>query len=70
VVTARTAFLPVVCDGLCVLLEAKRLLAHTDRTVLSIATRLGFTEASNFGKFFTRHTGVTPLEFRKAGTTV
>ncbi|KQV93499.1 MULTISPECIES: AraC family transcriptional regulator [unclassified Streptomyces] len=53
-----------------VLLEAKRLLGHTDRTVLSIATRLGFTEASNFGKFFTRHTGVTPLEFRKASTTV
>jgi AraC-like DNA-binding protein len=53
-----------------VLLEAKRLLVYTDRTVLSIATRLGFTEASNFGKFFTRHTGVTPLEFRKASTTV
>lgn len=53
-----------------VLLEAKRLLAHTDRTVLSIATRLGFTEASNFGKFFTRHTGVTPVEFRKSSTAV
>ncbi|WEH20179.1 helix-turn-helix transcriptional regulator [Streptomyces sp. VNUA24] len=47
-----------------VALEAQRLLAHTDETVATIARRLGFVEPTNFGKFFTRHTGVTPGAFR------
>lgn len=51
-----------------VALEAKRLLAHTDRTVVSIATALGFDEPTNFNKFFTRIVGVTPLRFRERVT--
>ena len=47
-----------------VTLEAKRLLAHTDLPVATIARRLGFSEPSNFGKFFTRATGTTPGAFR------
>jgi len=47
-----------------VALEAKRLLAHTDVPVAAIAHRLGFTEPTNFGKFFTRETGETPGAFR------
>ncbi|WP_327699950.1 AraC family transcriptional regulator [Streptomyces sp. NBC_00459] len=54
-----------VIDGR-VALEARRLLAHTDEPVATIARRLGFPEATNFGKFFTRHTGVTPGAFRQA----
>lgn len=46
------------------LLEAQRLLAHTSLTAASIAERLGFTEATNFTKFFRRHTGLPPTEFR------
>ncbi|MBK3580729.1 AraC family transcriptional regulator [Streptomyces sp. MBT65] len=49
-----------------VALEAQRLLAHTDEPVATIARRLGFPEPTNFGKFFTRHTGVTPGAFRLA----
>jgi AraC-like DNA-binding protein len=48
-----------------VALEAQRLLAHTDQPVATIARRLGFSEPTNFGKFFTRHTGSTPGEFRR-----
>ncbi|MFI5823710.1 AraC family transcriptional regulator [Streptomyces rishiriensis] len=48
-----------------VALEAQRLLAHTDEPVATIARRLGFVEPTNFGKFFTRHTGVTPGTFRQ-----
>lgn len=48
-----------VIDGR-VALEARRLLAHTDEPVATIARRLGFAEPTNSGKFFTRHTGVTP----------
>ncbi|MFD8766829.1 AraC family transcriptional regulator [Streptomyces mirabilis] len=49
-----------------VTLEAKRLLAHTDAPVSAISHRLGFTEPTNFSKFFTRATGRTPGAFRDA----
>lgn len=49
-----------------VALEAKRLLAHTDLPVTAISHRLGFTEPTNFSKFFTRATGQTPGAFRDA----
>jgi AraC-like DNA-binding protein len=51
-----------------VALEAKRLLAHTDLPVAAIGRRLGFTEPTNFGKFFARTTGRTPGVFRAAQT--
>ena len=47
-------------------LEAKRLLAHSDATVAQIGHRLGFSEPTNFLKFFRRTAGGTPLEFRAA----
>ncbi len=53
-----------VIDGR-VALEARRLLAHTDEPVSVVARRLGFSEATNFGKFFARQAGVTPGEFRR-----
>ncbi|MFQ6199888.1 AraC family transcriptional regulator [Streptomyces sp. NPDC000405] len=49
-----------------VALQAQRLLAHTDEPVAVVARRLGFSEPTNFGKFFTRHTGTTPGDFRRA----
>lgn len=49
-----------------VALEAKRLLAHTTLNVSEIAFRLGFSEATNFVKFFRRSTGTLPSEFRDA----
>ncbi|MFZ6765602.1 AraC family transcriptional regulator [Undibacterium sp. Di26W] len=46
-------------------LEAKRLLAHTDLHVATIAEKLGFEEATNFSKFFKREVACTPAEFRQ-----
>jgi AraC-like DNA-binding protein len=46
------------------ILEAKRLLAHTGLTVEAIAEELGFSEPTNFVKFFRRHGGMRPLDFR------
>lgn len=46
-------------------LEARRLLAHTDEPVATIARRLGLPEPTDFGTFFTRHTGVTPGAVRQ-----
>lgn len=47
-------------------LEAKRLLVHTELSAAAIATELGFSEATNFGKFFARHEGTSPARFRAA----
>lgn len=47
-------------------LEARRRLATTDLTVAHLATELGFTEATNFVKFYRRMTGTTPSAQRSA----
>lgn len=47
-------------------LEAKRLLTYTRLPVAAIASELGFSEPTNFGKFFARMTaGMPPGDFRK-----
>lgn len=50
-------------------LEAKRLLAHTDRPIYLIAEGLGYGEATNFLKFFRKHAGQSPARFRTAHRT-
>ncbi|MEV4647869.1 AraC family transcriptional regulator [Saccharopolyspora sp. NPDC049357] len=47
-----------------IVLEAKRLLVHTDRASADIARHLGFTTPGDFSKFFRKHDGRTPLDFR------
>ncbi len=47
-----------------VTLEAKRLLAHTERSIAAIAGDLGFSEPTNFVKYFTTRQGTTPAAFR------
>jgi AraC-like DNA-binding protein len=47
-----------------VILEAKRLLAHTDMPIGRIGAAVGFPDAANFSKFFQQHTEVTPAAFR------
>jgi AraC-like DNA-binding protein len=47
-----------------ILLEAKRLLIHTDLIAASIGQRLGFPRATAFTSFFRQHTSQTPGEFR------
>ena len=45
-------------------LEARLLLFHTDRSLKDIAFDLGFSDASYFNRFFKRETSVTPAEYR------
>ena len=47
-----------------IVLEAKRLLAHTTWPVARIAQSLGYSDLANFAKFFKREAGCTPTEFR------
>lgn len=50
--------------GLLVVLEARRLLAHSDLPAARIASRLGFADATNFAKYFQQRAGRTPIGFR------
>lgn len=47
-----------------VALEAKRLLLHGDASAADVGLRLGFSEPTNFAKFFRRMAGTTPQRFR------
>lgn len=47
-----------------VVLEAKRLLYHSDQSVKEIATELGFDDYPYFSRWFTKVTGMTALTFR------
>ncbi|WBB70134.1 AraC family transcriptional regulator [Micromonospora sp. WMMD812] len=49
-----------------VALQASRLLAATDEPIARIGRRLGFSEPTNFGRFFTREVGMSPGAFRAA----
>lgn len=52
------------------ILEAQRRLAHGDDPVSQIARELGFSEVSNFTKFFRHRTGHAPTEFRTESSPV
>ena len=47
------------------LLEAKRLLVHTDLTVSQVGEKLEFKDTTYFNRFFKRETGQTPGAFRQ-----
>jgi AraC-like DNA-binding protein len=51
-----------------VLLEAKRLLAHTKLSVSEIAYQLNFADNSYFGRYFKKYMRITPENFRKQFT--
>src|SRR5690606_233557 len=48
-----------------VILEARRLLLFTEESSKSIAYHLHFEDPSYFSRFFKRHTGYSPVQFRK-----
>jgi AraC family transcriptional regulator, transcriptional activator of pobA len=47
-----------------IVLEAKRLLYHSDISVKEIATELGYDDYPYFSRLFTKTVGMTPLTFR------
>lgn len=48
------------------ILEAKRLIVSTPDSFKEITFQLGFDEPTNFLKYFKKHTGKTPAEFRRS----
>jgi AraC family transcriptional regulator, transcriptional activator of pobA len=49
-----------------IVLEARRLLFHTENSLKEISFDLGFADASYFNRFFKRETNVTPAAYRIA----
>ncbi len=48
-----------------VILEAKKLLHHTELSIAEIADYLGYSEPTHFTRFFRRHVECTPLAWRR-----
>ncbi|MFD2584250.1 helix-turn-helix domain-containing protein [Pedobacter vanadiisoli] len=48
-----------------IILESKRLLAHTKMTVKEIAFSLNYEDDAYFIRFFTKNAGLSPVSFRK-----
>lgn len=49
-----------------VMLEAKRLLLHSEISVAEVADRLAFDDPAYFSRAFRKHTGRSPIEFRQS----
>ena len=47
------------------LTRAKSLLQKTDMPVLDVSLAVGLSDQSYFSRFFRKHTGMTPIEFRQ-----
>jgi AraC-like DNA-binding protein len=47
-----------------IILEAKRLLYHSDNSVKEIAAELGYDDYPYFSRLFTKVAGISPLAFR------
>lgn len=45
--------------------EAKSLLQHESSSIKEIAYLLGFTESTHFSNYFKKHTGISPVAYRK-----
>ena len=48
-----------------ILLEAKRLLVHTNLSIKELGQDLGFEDPAYFVRYFKTHTATTPVEFRE-----
>ena len=50
-----------------IIIESEQLLAKTSMPITEIAEKLGFSNIGVFGRFFKRHVGLSPREYRTKG---
>lgn len=65
IVKARTGKSPSEWIAVVTILNAKTLLGQTDMSIKQVAETLHFPEQFTFRKFFKRHTGLSPKDFRR-----
>jgi AraC family transcriptional activator of pobA len=49
-----------------IVIEAKRMLTHSDLTIAAVSDQLGFEDYSYFIRFFKKHVGQSPKQFQQA----
>jgi AraC family transcriptional activator of pobA len=49
-----------------VILEAKRMMLHSEVSVAEVADQLSFEDPAYFSRCFKKHTGLSPIEFRRS----
>lgn len=64
-VKKSTGLTPTEWINATVMLEARRLLRTTAMSAKEVAHELGFDDQAYFSRVFKKHTGMTPLEFRR-----
>ncbi len=64
VITTVSGNPPTKWIGDALIAEAKALLRNPDMNVQEVAFELNFGDQSSFGKFFKKHTGLTPVEYK------
>ena len=47
------------------ILEAKSFLKYSDKSMKEIVNDLNFSDSSFFSKYFKKHTGMTPTEYKR-----
>jgi len=66
-VSAASGKSPLQWIGRALITEAMTLLRKPDATVKQVADELNFGDQSSFGKFFRKHTGMTPMKYKGKG---
>ncbi len=61
----NTGYSPMQYLMMCRLAVARELLEETDKSISEVVWRAGFSDGSNFSRYFKAHTGMTPEEYRK-----
>ena len=53
-----------------IMIEVRRMLRYTDMPVSEIGYEVGYQDIQSFSRFFKKHEGISPSEFRTAGVAV
>lgn len=64
IIAAASGKSPLQWIGNALVVEAKILLHKPDATIKQVSNELHFGNQSSFGKFFRKHTGLTPVEYK------
>ncbi len=62
----NTGYAPLQYLMMCRLATARELLEETDKNISEVVWRSGFSDGSNFSRYFKSHIGMTPEEYRKS----